>query len=79
MTILYKERFGKWPDKSLLWEYFFLFEDGNDKCLERFEFQLRLMGNYDKSLEVLCAQKPQFDGYDAFIQYCEELCHQTNG
>ena len=67
----YKKRRGEYPPAEILDEYFFLFTGGNtDDLPEAYLTKLRLMGTYEESMELLRNNKPQFDGYDSFIEYC---------
>lgn len=71
LVLQYEKRFGTQPDKSLMGEYFFLFETGRAKMIPRFEFQLGLMDTYDKSIELLYNLQPMFNSYAEFLNYCE--------
>lgn len=64
----YNNVFGKMPEEKFLKEYFFLFSNSSKLCPE-FEFQMRLMGNRDKSIVAL-EKSRQFEGYEEFIGYC---------
>lgn len=73
VVLEYKKTTGDFPPEEILNEYFFLFMDGDDNdLLEVYDSQLRLMGNYEESLEVLKSGKPVFSGYECFLEYCEE-------
>lgn len=67
----YYLRYKKVPDKKILREYVFLFEDGN--CIED-ELEHKILsdsGHFDKCYESLKNNKPQFKDYDEFIKFCE--------
>lgn len=72
-ALQYKNRFGEMPPKEKMYEFFPLFETGYNNMPEKYLFQLRLMGNYEESVEKLhIGSARQFEGYDEFIRYCLE-------
>ncbi|WP_331193034.1 acyltransferase [Limosilactobacillus pontis] len=64
----YKLRFNKLPLEKDLDEYFFLFRDNDyDKLFEK---KLRLMGNYEESLNCLKNHHAKmFNNYNEFLDY----------
>lgn len=70
---MYKKRFREMPPKEIFNEYFMLFETGNSAVMTTaFNSQVALCGNEKKTRELMNAQKPMFEDYDAFISYCFE-------
>lgn len=68
----YKAVYGHYPDASKLSEFFWLFEDRADDLMDCFQNMLKLRGNYEISSARLSEHKRLFDGYDAFLKYCED-------
>jgi len=68
----YYARYGKEIPAEKLDEYFFLFSTSRNCDLYR--YKIGLMGNKDKTLEMLGAEKPHFNSYESFIAYCKEQC-----
>lgn len=69
----YEERFGTIPSMNQMDEYFLLFFDPQDKEQKKiFDFKLRLMGNYEETLQKAKFNKPMFASYEKFIKYCEK-------
>lgn len=71
LTNEYKKVHGEYPEPDKLCEFFWLFEDNLDMLDEAFIGMLKLRGNYEISSEEFQRHKKQFDGYEAFLQYCE--------
>lgn len=70
--IRYKENFGTWPSLNKLGEYFYLFTNKNDKKLVSvYADRLKLMENENEAIANL--NTPEFDGYEAFIEYCSKI------
>lgn len=74
LATTYFERFGKYPPKDALFEYFMLFEDEHSyKNENAFVKQMRLCGNLEDSENYIGgAEKPMFHDYDEFLKYCFE-------
>lgn len=71
----YKEVTGNFPNEEVLYEYFYLFFDANNKQLKinkKFERQLKLMENYEQSISYAKKNEPVFHTYDEFINYCKK-------
>ena len=77
-VIKYNERFGKNPPIEKMNEYFFLFfnpEDEKQKSI--FESQLKLVGNYEQTMEKAVENKAMFASYEDFIKYCEDKMQEN--
>lgn len=68
-VIEYKKRFGKYPPKEKLREFFFIFEDRNIELCNVFDDVIKLEGNYEKTLVCYKNSKPLFKNYDEFLSY----------
>lgn len=69
----YKARFGHFPEMKKLDEYFYLFFDPTDENQKKsFDFKLKLLGNYEKSIQQAEYNKPMFSSYEEFLNYCKE-------
>lgn len=66
----YKKVYGVFPPKSVLSEFFWLFEERKELSERAFISQMKNMGNYELSLQRFIDSKPMFDGYDMFLNYC---------
>lgn len=81
LVIEYKKIYGKYPEKELLREFFFLFEPRDKKKInDVFEQVFILSENGEKSREAFFNSTPMFDGYENFINYVEEkvrLCEKS--
>lgn len=72
---LYRKRYGKEPDKRLLWEFFWLFEDDIDSIPEYYKGMNRLVGNETFTNEVFANHKKQFTDYEDFLNHIQfEKC-----
>lgn len=67
----YKSRCGKFPPMEELDEYFFLFWNSDYQGFEPFEKKLRLVGNYENSMQTLIGKEKKFASYEAFLEYCD--------
>lgn len=69
----YRATYGRNPDKALLREFFWLFEPRDVDHLDPvFRDVLDLDGQLEASSTAFIASRPEFDGYDAFLDYCDE-------
>lgn len=68
----FKKHMNRKPERQDLNEYFFLFTDKTDNLPEKYISQMKLMGTYDKTLELLKNNKPEFSDFDEFMDYCEK-------
>ena len=66
----YQAVYGRAPDKSVLSEFFWLFEERGPLQVPAFESQMRNMRNYEASMERYLHTKSLFNGYSAFLDYC---------
>ncbi len=70
LVVEYYKVFGKAPHKSVLSEFFWLFEERRELSEPSFIYQMKNMGNYDESEKCFLSSKPEFNGYDDFVEYC---------
>ena len=69
----YKDRFGCKPPLYVFHEYFMLFSTGNeDNLIPELRKKLYDHGNYEESKQFLLTNKPMFNSFDEFINYCEK-------
>lgn len=69
---LYKTRFGRLPEMKELDEYFFLFFNPQDEEQKRiFESKLKLMQNYEKTINEAESHEAMFSDYESFLKYCK--------
>lgn len=68
----YYERFGKKPPQEIFYEYFWVFYPRAEanRMPKRFRAQLETTGNYEQSLRKFKESDPDFEGYDAFWDWC---------
>lgn len=67
----YYERFGTKPPQEVFNEYFWLFAPRDlDRLAPDFLRQLTEHGDAEKSLQAFLHSEPDFDGYDAFWDWC---------
>lgn len=69
----YKKAYSKFPNKEILKEYFWLFEERNKELNKNFSSIHKLSNNEKISTEKFLKTKPMFEGYDNFIKYVEEI------
>ena len=61
------------PPKEIFSDYFWLFEPRKTEELpERFLFQMRLCGNFEKTKKEFLSSEPEFSDYDEFWDWCME-------
>ena len=65
----YVASYGKEPDASVFGEFFWLFHRRTEPLLNEFKKRMDLVGNGEVSMNNFMEQLPQFDGYDAFLEY----------
>ena len=71
----YVKRVGKQPPIEVFDEFFWLFQRRDEQELTRGESQkMRLIGNYEQSIDKYLKTEPMFDGYDNFLKYMREAC-----
>lgn len=64
----YYKRYKKYPKKEVLREYFWLFENRNEKLCKTFENVLNLENNKKNSINRFKQTKPIFNGYEEFLK-----------
>ena len=67
----YYKRYNKIPCKSLLREYFWLFENRKEPLIDEYDRVHQLQGNYDFTMKIYNDKKPLFKNYEDFIKHCE--------
>ena len=71
IAIRYKNRFQKQPPIEIFSEYFPLFLTRQEaEAIPTFRAQMGRMESFDETAAYMDAHKPEFDGYEAFLQYC---------
>ncbi len=65
---LYCRQYGKEPEKDVFDEFFWLFEERKEPVCEKFASKMKLVGNYDVTLENFLNSKPCFNGYGEFLE-----------
>ncbi len=68
LVLEYYKRYNKIPEKELLREYFWLFEDNYDNLNNTFKDVIKLEGNEEFSKKVFDEHKKEFDSYEEFIK-----------
>ena len=68
---MYKDRFGKLPDREVFGEYFQLFSDAEEASnIPRFRFQMETSGNYADCRKYMEEHAPAYESYESFLQAC---------
>lgn len=68
----YLNRRKQYPKQNMLYEYFYLFFDPDNKeQLDIFDGQLRLTGNYNDSIRFARKKRATFLTYNDFLAYCD--------
>ena len=49
-------------------EFFWLFQKREEALIPAFDKKMRLLGNYEESMIRFKSAKPEFDGYEAFLE-----------
>ncbi|MBE7036483.1 MAG: acyltransferase [Ruminococcaceae bacterium] len=65
----YVRQYHKEPEKRVFSEFFWLFEERKEPIYEPFTEKLKLLGNYEETLQNFMNSTPLFAGYDAFLEY----------
>lgn len=66
----YYKRYKKIPEKKLMYEFFWMWEDEKSfKNTEKYMETMKLVGNYNESLEKLSVHKKDYENYNEFIKY----------
>ena len=67
----YYMRFKEKPPQEIFVAYFWIFVPREtEKLPPAFMKQMKLCGNYERSVEEFLNSEPDFDGYDAFWDWC---------
>lgn len=77
-AIKYYEVYNNWPNKNIFKEFFWLFEERNDKLCDSFNETMKLEGNEEKSYKKFKETKGIFLNYDEFINYIKQRYYKTN-
>lgn len=72
----YVEHYGKEPTEDVFFEHFWLFKKRDEELPLCFEKRMRCVGNYEYSMEVFKNTPPEFDGFNAFLNYIKEQNNQ---
>ena len=67
----YYEKIGKLPDESILREYLMLFSKRCEPIPDGLENLMRGSGNYDLCRNYFETSKPEFEGLDEFLEWCD--------
>lgn len=71
LAVAYFEHFGIKPEPEVFHEYFMLFSTREEAIKNPvFKNKLKKFGNEDESLMFLSQQKPYFNSFDEFLDYC---------
>ena len=68
----YVMSYGKEPDESVFSEFFYLFHPRDKALPVVFERKMRTLGNYEFSMAQFRASKPEFDGFEKFLNHMRE-------
>lgn len=66
----YFKKYNKVPEKVLLSEFYWLFEERSSKLIKEYDNMLSLNGNYEESFNKFIKTKPIFKDYEEFIKFC---------
>lgn len=66
----YRKTYGKDPDADAMSEFFWLFTDDVQNLPRRWDFHMRLNGNYEYSAKVISQQKKQYADMEDFFRHC---------
>lgn len=66
----YYKRYNEIPNKSLLREYFWIFQSRNQSLIGEFDKVHNLQGNREFTVKKFKQERPLFDSYEDFIEYC---------
>lgn len=71
LVIEYKHRYGKYPPKELLREFFWLFENRQEKLCKTFGDVMKLQNNNEESEKCFKESTPIFCNYNEFLNYID--------
>ncbi|HFI0777009.1 TPA: DapH/DapD/GlmU-related protein [Streptococcus suis] len=70
LVISYYNKYQEVPDKSLLYEFFWLFTNVEDSFDPEWDRAMRLVRNYSVSMSAFKNNKQIFNSYEEFIKFC---------
>lgn len=70
LIVEYYKAYGHIPEKRLLREYFWLFEERNEELIPEYLDVNELTGNFEFTNIIFKDSSPEFKGYDEFLKYC---------
>lgn len=76
MAVGYYNRYKKWPDNTIFYDYFWLWNDDKDyEKIPRYKYEMELLGNYEDCMKnlKLIRQNPRYASFDEFIEKCKSL------
>ena len=68
----YCRQYGKEPGKEVFDEFFWLFEERKEPVCVKFINKMKVLGNYERTLENFMNSTPQFCGYGEFLVYLRD-------
>ena len=69
LVIEYYKQYKKYPEKETLREFFWIFEDRNQKLCKTFQDVIDLENNTNKSTKKFKQTNPMFECYEKFLNY----------
>lgn len=76
LAVGYYNRYKKWPDNTIFYDYFWLWNDDKDyEKIPRYKYEMELLGNYEDCMKnlKLIRQNPRYASFDEFIEKCKCL------
>lgn len=71
LAVEYYKRFGSFPPEEVFHEFFMLFETSDSVKEKKWcTDKLHLCGNFEESVAYMDSNKPRFESYEDFMQYC---------
>lgn len=64
----YYKTYNKYPEKEIFREYFWLFENNENKLCKTFDNVMKLENNEEKSYKTFKETKKQFSNYEEFLE-----------
>ncbi len=69
----YYEQYRTKPPREIFNEYFWIFEERREEALcQAYKVQMENCGNYAQSMKSFLDSEPDFQGYDAFWDWCRK-------
>ena len=72
----YRERMQKEPPVEVFDEFYWLFQEREEKLLPGQRKKMQLVGNYEQSLQLFMNTKPLYAGYSAFLDAMRNKCEE---